>query len=144
MTCARCKRLVAALDRFIEFDLDEPVRTYLPRFDVADNRVSGAITVRHLLRHTSGCPISPQPDLDPRPRWRQAYATFRRDLPSAGDAGQLRQRTHPCHPAGRRQDFATLEARAAAWARLGAGAWGNRVRPGRPLSRGRRGEWLYR
>jgi len=34
--------------------LDEPIRTYLPRFDVGDEAASNAITVRHLLTHTSG------------------------------------------------------------------------------------------
>ena len=35
-------------------DLDAPVRTYLPWFEVADPEVSQAITIRHLLNHTSG------------------------------------------------------------------------------------------
>jgi len=35
-------------------DLDAPVRTYLPTFSVADSDASDAITVRHLLCHTSG------------------------------------------------------------------------------------------
>jgi CubicO group peptidase (beta-lactamase class C family) len=34
-------------------DLDAPVRQYLPWFDLGD----GAITVRHLLNHTSGIPV---------------------------------------------------------------------------------------
>ncbi|MBN9608472.1 MAG: hypothetical protein BGO26_19445 [Actinobacteria bacterium 69-20] len=34
--------------------LDEPVRTYLGAFDVGDEAASAAITVRHLLTHTSG------------------------------------------------------------------------------------------
>jgi CubicO group peptidase (beta-lactamase class C family) len=34
--------------------LDEPVRTYLPGFTVADPEVSGLITPRHLLNHTNG------------------------------------------------------------------------------------------
>ncbi len=34
--------------------LDEPVRTYLPRFELADTKASQAITVRELLSHTSG------------------------------------------------------------------------------------------
>lgn len=34
--------------------LDEPVRTYLPDFRVADPDVSAAVTPRHLLTHTSG------------------------------------------------------------------------------------------
>lgn len=34
--------------------LDEPVRTYLPTFQVADPEVSKAVTLRHLLSHTSG------------------------------------------------------------------------------------------
>ncbi|MEU7477017.1 serine hydrolase domain-containing protein [Lentzea sp. NPDC042327] len=36
-----------------KLDLDRPVRTYLPEFEVADPR-GGRITVRHLLEHTSG------------------------------------------------------------------------------------------
>ncbi len=34
--------------------LDEPVRTYLPRFRVADQEVSTKVTPRHLLYHTHG------------------------------------------------------------------------------------------
>lgn len=34
--------------------LDEPVRTYLPGFRVADARVTAELTPRHLLCHTSG------------------------------------------------------------------------------------------
>lgn len=34
--------------------LDEPVRTYIPEFRVASEKDSAAITVRHLLTHTSG------------------------------------------------------------------------------------------
>ncbi|MGC7095115.1 serine hydrolase domain-containing protein [Amycolatopsis lurida] len=37
-----------------EVDLDEPVRTYLPGFAVADPEVSARVTPRHLLYHTSG------------------------------------------------------------------------------------------
>ena len=35
-------------------ELDAPVQRYLPRFRVADERASAAITVRHLLNQTSG------------------------------------------------------------------------------------------
>lgn len=35
-------------------DLDEPVRTYLPGFTVADPEVSAQLTPRHLLHHTNG------------------------------------------------------------------------------------------
>jgi CubicO group peptidase (beta-lactamase class C family) len=35
-------------------ELDAPVRRYLPSFRVADEAVSGAVTIRHLLTHTSG------------------------------------------------------------------------------------------
>ncbi|MFI6392581.1 serine hydrolase domain-containing protein [Nonomuraea sp. NPDC050540] len=34
--------------------LDEPVRSYLPEFAVADPEVSAAVTPRHLLNHTNG------------------------------------------------------------------------------------------
>jgi CubicO group peptidase (beta-lactamase class C family) len=34
--------------------LDEPVRTYLPGFKVADPEVSANVTPRHLLNHTNG------------------------------------------------------------------------------------------
>src|SRR4051794_33461926 len=37
-----------------QVDLDEPVRTYVPEFRVKDEAASAAITVRHLLTHTSG------------------------------------------------------------------------------------------
>ncbi|WP_024874961.1 serine hydrolase domain-containing protein [Saccharomonospora piscinae] len=36
--------------------LDEPVRTYLPSFTLADPDAAARITVRHLLTHTSGIP----------------------------------------------------------------------------------------
>ena len=35
-------------------ELDEPVRTYLPGFKVADPEVSAKVTPRHLLNHTNG------------------------------------------------------------------------------------------
>ena len=35
-------------------DLDEPVRTYLPDFEVGDAHARDTVTVRDLLRHTSG------------------------------------------------------------------------------------------
>lgn len=35
-------------------ELDAPVRRYLPGFRVADEAVSEAVTIRHLLTHTSG------------------------------------------------------------------------------------------
>lgn len=35
-------------------DLDEPVRTYLPGFTVADPETSAKVTPRHLLNHTNG------------------------------------------------------------------------------------------
>ncbi len=37
-----------------KFGLDEPVRTYLPGFKVADPEVSAKVTPRHLLNHTNG------------------------------------------------------------------------------------------
>lgn len=45
---------IAQLAEAGALDLDAPVRTYLPWFRAADERASGAITVRHLLTHTSG------------------------------------------------------------------------------------------
>lgn len=37
-----------------KLDLDEPVRTYLPGFAVADPDVTAKVTARHLLNHTNG------------------------------------------------------------------------------------------
>jgi CubicO group peptidase (beta-lactamase class C family) len=37
-------------------DLDEPVRRYLPEFALSDDTTTSAVTVRHLLTHTSGIP----------------------------------------------------------------------------------------
>lgn len=37
-----------------KISLDEPVRTYLPGFTVADPEVSARVTPRHLLNHTNG------------------------------------------------------------------------------------------
>lgn len=39
-------------------DLDAPVQRYLPAFLLADREAAGAITVRQLLNHTSGLPVS--------------------------------------------------------------------------------------
>ncbi|HEV2528218.1 MAG TPA: serine hydrolase domain-containing protein [Thermomicrobiales bacterium] len=50
MTATAAMRLVdAGL-----LDIDEPVRSYLPEFRVADESVSERVTVRHLLTHTGG------------------------------------------------------------------------------------------
>ncbi len=46
--------LVMALVDQGKVDLDAPVQTYLPWFAVSDSDVSAAVTVRHLLTHTSG------------------------------------------------------------------------------------------
>ncbi|GII86782.1 serine hydrolase [Sphaerisporangium siamense] len=46
-----------AFMRFVDegkVGLDEPVRTYLPGFRVADPEVSAKVTPRHLLNHTNG------------------------------------------------------------------------------------------
>jgi CubicO group peptidase (beta-lactamase class C family) len=37
-----------------EFDLDAPVRTYLPDFSLSSEAVSAAVTLRHLLTHVGG------------------------------------------------------------------------------------------
>jgi CubicO group peptidase (beta-lactamase class C family) len=47
----------ALVARFVErgeLDLDEPVRTYLPEFQVADDTATETVTLRHLLSHSSG------------------------------------------------------------------------------------------
>lgn len=46
--------LVMALVDQGRVELDAPVQTYLPWFAVSDAEVSAAVTVRHLLTHTSG------------------------------------------------------------------------------------------
>jgi CubicO group peptidase (beta-lactamase class C family) len=45
---------IAQLAEAGALDLDAPVRSYLPWFQVADERASDEITIRHLLTHTSG------------------------------------------------------------------------------------------
>jgi CubicO group peptidase (beta-lactamase class C family) len=52
-------------------DLDEPARTYLPGFRVADERASDLITIRHLLTHTAGFddPSPEGPASDDAIRW---------------------------------------------------------------------------
>ena len=40
-------------------ELDAPVQRYLPWFRVADPQASAQITVRHLLKQTSGLPVLP-------------------------------------------------------------------------------------
>ncbi|MEV6751262.1 serine hydrolase domain-containing protein [Streptomyces sp. NPDC051214] len=47
-------------------DLDEPARTYLPWFRLADTALSDRITVRHLLTHTSGIPTSASGEIGDR------------------------------------------------------------------------------
>jgi CubicO group peptidase (beta-lactamase class C family) len=37
-----------------KIDLDEPIRTYLPEFEIADEAAAARITVRQLLSHTAG------------------------------------------------------------------------------------------
>jgi CubicO group peptidase (beta-lactamase class C family) len=49
-TCTALMRLVEAN----KIDLDATVRTYIPDFRVADEDVSAAVTVRHLLTHMEG------------------------------------------------------------------------------------------
>jgi len=49
-TALAVAQLVAAGD----LELDRPVQTYVPSFDLADHEAAAAITVRHLLEHTSG------------------------------------------------------------------------------------------
>src|SRR3712207_978478 len=47
----------ALVERLVErgqLDLDEPVRTYLPEFQVADETATRTVTLRHLLSHCSG------------------------------------------------------------------------------------------
>ena len=46
--------LVMQLVDEARIELDAPVRRYLPGFRVADEAVSEAVTIRHLLTHTSG------------------------------------------------------------------------------------------
>jgi CubicO group peptidase (beta-lactamase class C family) len=41
-----------------EVDLDAPVQRYIPEFTLADTSASRQITVRHLLLHTSGLPVT--------------------------------------------------------------------------------------
>ena len=46
-----------AVMRLVEagkLELDVPLRTYLPKFKVADEAVSASVTLRHLLTHTGG------------------------------------------------------------------------------------------
>jgi len=41
-----------------QVDLDAPLRRYAPEFQMADPEASNQITVRHLLLHTSGLPVT--------------------------------------------------------------------------------------
>lgn len=54
MTAAAVMQLVEAG----QVELDAPVQRYVPDFRVADPVASGQITVRHLLLHTSGLPVT--------------------------------------------------------------------------------------
>jgi CubicO group peptidase (beta-lactamase class C family) len=47
----------ALVERLVErgeLDLDEPIRTYIPEFEVADETATRTVTLRHLLSHSSG------------------------------------------------------------------------------------------
>lgn len=69
--------------------LDAPVQRYLPWFRVADAAESAQITVRHLLNHTSGLPmtvgLADLGDLDPSPeateRQVRSLASLKLDRP---------------------------------------------------------------
>lgn len=56
MTAAAMLQLVEAG----KVRLEEPVRTYLPSFRLADEDAASCITVRHLLTHTAGLPPTPR------------------------------------------------------------------------------------
>ncbi len=45
---------IVQLEQAGKLELDEPVQRYLPEFWARDRQASAAITVRHLVRHTSG------------------------------------------------------------------------------------------
>lgn len=57
---------IAQLVEAGRLELDAPVRTYVPWFQVADERASTQITVRHLLQHTSGLSDSGYPVILPK------------------------------------------------------------------------------
>jgi CubicO group peptidase (beta-lactamase class C family) len=49
---------VMQLEELNRLQLDEPVQTYLPWFRVRDDALTGQITLRTLLNHTSGIPLN--------------------------------------------------------------------------------------
>lgn len=70
-------------------DLDAPVQTYLPEFQLADPRVS-RITSRHLVSHTSGLNDHVNPEWSwPQPRSLQEAVSRLRDVELATDPGSL-------------------------------------------------------
>lgn len=70
-------------------DLDQPVKSYLPDFEVRDTHARDTVTVRDLLRHTSGFDgdvfIDTGRGDDALPR----YMDEIRDLPQIAEAGQI-------------------------------------------------------
>lgn len=70
-------------------DLDQPVRTYLPDFEVRDAHARDTVTVRDLLRHTSGFDgdvfIDTGRGDDALPRYLQEI----RDLPQIAEPGTI-------------------------------------------------------
>jgi CubicO group peptidase (beta-lactamase class C family) len=72
-----------------KIDLDQPVKTYLPDFEVRDAHARDTVTVRDLLRHTSGFDgdvfIDTGRGDDALPR----YMDEIRDLPQIAEPGQI-------------------------------------------------------
>ncbi|KOV82974.1 hypothetical protein ADL03_22650 [Nocardia sp. NRRL S-836] len=85
-----------------ELDLDRPVRTYLPDFEVADPR-GERITVRHLLNHTSGITDRTLPEKSlPQPNTPAEAVQRARQATLAADPGvQNRYTNTNYHVAGR-------------------------------------------
>lgn len=72
-----------------KIDLDEPVQTYLPEFQLGDSR-AGRITPRHLLTHRSGLTDHFDPEWGwPQPRSLQEAVARLRSVKLASDPGTV-------------------------------------------------------
>ena len=69
-------------------DLDAPVRTYLPDFTLQDRELSGRVTVRMLLDHTSGLPGNWMLDLPKSPHMIADIVARLADVPFNSEPGE--------------------------------------------------------
>jgi CubicO group peptidase (beta-lactamase class C family) len=72
-----------------KLDLDQPIRTYLPDFQVADPAARDIVTARHLLCHTSGFDGDFFTDTGRGENALESYVDKCADLPQIADPGKI-------------------------------------------------------